>query len=396
MKFIVRAIQPNGALVTLDLDANDAADAKVQVRARGLTALSISGEHRRLLAIKGRAHSFDLVLFSQELLALLQAGINIVEALETLLEKEQRPYPRQILGSVVRHLQHGEPLSKAMERLPETFPPLFIATIRASERTSNLEHGLGRYIAYAEEINRVRDKVVSASIYPVLLIGAGGLVMVFLLGYVVPRFGRIYADLGNNLPFMSRVLMHWGQLVDSHGVIMMIGLVALGFAGYQTLAVPTFRQRALERIWRIPAVGKRLHIYQLARFYRTLGMLLRGGIPVTSALDMVSGLLKTAYQDKLVGALANVREGQALSVAFERHHLTTPVALRMLRVGERGGNMGDMMDRIADFYDTEFSRWIEGFTRLFEPLLMAVIGLVIGIVVVLMYMPIFELAGSLR
>ncbi|HSQ03839.1 MAG TPA: type II secretion system F family protein, partial [Burkholderiales bacterium] len=152
----------------------------------------------------------------------------------------------------------------------------------------------------------------------------------------------------------------------------------------------------MHRLWQIPAAGARMRIYQLARFYRTLGMLLRGGTPVGQALRMVSDLLQPALRVHLDGAARNISEGRSISYAMESHQLTTPVALRMLRVGERTGQMGDMMERIAGFYDEEMARWVDWFTRLFEPLLMAFIGLVIGFIVVLMYLPIFELAGSLQ
>jgi len=147
---------------------------------------------------------------------------------------------------------------------------------------------------------------------------------------------------------------------------------------------------------RFPAIGERVRIYQLTRFYRTMGMLLSGGTPIAQAIGMVSGLLDHDLRQRLEGALKRVREGKPISASLDAQSLTTPVALRMLRVGERTGQMGDMMERIADFHEEELSRWVERFTRMFEPLLMAVIGIVIGGIVLLMYFPIFELAGSLR
>jgi general secretion pathway protein F len=147
---------------------------------------------------------------------------------------------------------------------------------------------------------------------------------------------------------------------------------------------------------RIPAIGERVRIYQLTRFYRTVGMLLMGGTPAPQALAMVSGLLDQELRVRLDAALRRIREGQAMSVSLDGQGLTTPVALRMLRVGERTGMMGEMMERSAAFHEEELQRWVERFTRTFEPLLMAVIGVIIGGIVLLMYFPIFELAGSIR
>jgi general secretion pathway protein F len=150
------------------------------------------------------------------------------------------------------------------------------------------------------------------------------------------------------------------------------------------------------RVWRLPGVGEKLRVFQLTRFYRTVGMLLSGGIPVVSALAMAEGLLHPELRVRLANAAKDIREGKPTSQAMESAGLTTPVALRMLRVGERSGRMGEMMEAIAAFHDEELERAVDWFTRLVEPLLMALIGLTIGVIVVLLYMPIFELAGSLE
>jgi len=160
--------------------------------------------------------------------------------------------------------------------------------------------------------------------------------------------------------------------------------------------LPEVRRWIGTRLWSIPAIGERMRLYQLARFYRTLGMLLRGGTPVVTALDMAAGLLSPALRGSLALAAQSIREGRAISDAMSANNLTTPVGLRMLRVGERSGRMDEMMERVAAFYDDEISRWVDWFTKLFEPLLMAVIGVVIGAIVVLMYLPVFELAGSIQ
>jgi general secretion pathway protein F len=214
--------------------------------------------------------------------------------------------------------------------------------------------------------------------------------------YVVPRFSKVYEDIGSELPFFSRLLMQWGQLLEAHRTLA-LAVMAGGAAGVIYLVTrPGFRQWVMRALWRIPAVGERIRVYQLARFYRTLGMLLRGGIPIVTALEMVSGLLDDALRVQLAKASDCIREGLPISFAMETYGLTTPVALRLLRVGEHTGGMGEMTERIANFYDEEMARWVDWFTRLFEPLLMAFIGLVIGGIVILMYFPIFELAGSIQ
>ena len=160
--------------------------------------------------------------------------------------------------------------------------------------------------------------------------------------------------------------------------------------------MPEVRAVISGAVWRLPALGERMKVYQLARFYRTIGMLIKGGMPLVSSLEMGAELLHPALRARLASASRAISEGRSVSQSMEANGLTTPVALRMLGVGEQSGNMGEMMDRIAAFHDEEISRWVDWFTRMFEPVLMAIIGLVIGAIVVLMYMPIFELAGSLR
>jgi general secretion pathway protein F len=213
---------------------------------------------------------------------------------------------------------------------------------------------------------------------------------------VVPRFSGIYEDLGSELPFASRMLMKWGQLLQAHGLVIFVLLALIAAAGGYILAQPATRATLGRQVAKIPAFGRQLRIYQLARLYRTVGMLLRGGTPAVSAFDMSAGLLSAALRPDLAAATVAVREGRSIANSLQQHGLTTAVAARMLRVGERSGNMGEMMERIAAFYDDELGRWVQFMTRLIEPVLMTIIGLIIGVIVVLMYFPIFELAGSIR
>lgn len=399
-RFHVRALDPSGAPVALDLQAADHDDAERQAAARGLLVVSArvdrpAGARPMRLRLRGaRARRFPLVLFSQEIRSLLAAGLHLVEAIETLAENDESGDMRRVLAPLLAGLREGKPLSTMLEAQPQAFPPLYVATIRASERTGAMVESLGRYIDYAERMDAVRKKLIAASIYPVLLMGAGLLVTLFLLGYVVPKFSHIYADSGRDLPWLSTLLLSWGQAVERHGLV--VAAVVLATIGAAVILVRGSGAHVSALAWRLPAIGRRLLVYELARFYRTLGMLLSGGTPIVPALDMAAALLHPALRPRLAAAREAIRRGTAISQAMSTNGLTTPVAVRLLHVGERSGEMASMMDRIAEFYDEALARWVEWFTRLFEPLLMAAIGLVIGTIVVLMYMPIFELAGSLQ
>jgi len=259
-----------------------------------------------------------------------------------------------------------------------------------------MPESLKRYIAYQSQVEQVKKKVISASIYPAMLITVGGLVVLFLIGYVVPKFAHIYEDMGNELPFLSQLLLALGSFIENHGATLLTGVAVFVGSSAYLLSLKAVRSRLMELVWRIPAIGERMRIYQLSRFYRSLGMLLIAGIPIINALKMVTGLLAPALRVRMLAASEQIRQGQAISAAMELNELSTPVALRMLRVGERSGMMGEMMERISSFYDEETARWIDWFTKLFEPLLMLVIGFVIGFVVLMLYMPIFDLAGSIQ
>ncbi|MEQ1600469.1 MAG: type II secretion system F family protein [Methylophilaceae bacterium] len=381
---------------SLRLDAINEQMALNHAKSLGYTVFSAKAVADSRFKWLARRERFPLMLFSQEMLALLEAGLNLMEALEALAEKEQRPEIRQTLQGLLRLLSEGQPLSAAMESFPRAFPPLYVAALRASEKTGGMPESLKRYIAYQSQVDQVKKKVISASIYPSMLLIVGGLVVLFLIGYVVPKFAHIYDDMGGDLPFLSQLLLALGGFIESHGVALLIGAAVFMSSFIFLLSLKTVRANLLELIWRIPAVGERMRIYQLSRFYRSLGMLLIAGIPILNAMKMVSGLLAPAMRIRLQAASEQVRQGQTISAAMELNALSTPVALRMLRVGERSGMMGEMMERIASFYDEETARWIDWFTKLFEPLLMLAIGCVIGLVVLMLYMPIFDLAGSIQ
>jgi general secretion pathway protein F len=394
MQFAVRTLAPDMRVASVLVDAPDEADARRQVEARGLYVSAIEPAHAPLLR-RQRGGKLSLVLFSQELLALLTAGLGIVEGLEALLEKEASPATRGVLERLLAGLREGKRLSTVMAAQPALFPPLYVGIVRAAEGTSDLPRALERYIEYQQRIDTVRAKVVSASIYPAILLLVGGGVSIFLMSYVVPRFAEVYQGAGRSLPWMSRLMLDWGQFAGRHA-----GALLLGFAATVALAAwairRTLRQGGAARLLaKLPGIGERARIYELSRLYLTLGMLNEGGITLVNAIDTVQGMVSPGIAGGLKAARAAIEAGRPMSDAFEANGLTTPISLRMLRVGERTGAMGTMLTRSAAFYDGEIGRWIDRFTRTFEPLLMAAIGLIVGAIVVLLYMPIFDLAGDM-
>jgi general secretion pathway protein F len=393
MEFRAKALSADNAVTTVPLQASDESDARRQLAERGLRviALSSSRSWRR-----DRSARIPLVNFTQELTALLDAGLSLTESIDTLSEKEADAGICRTLTQIRNRLFEGQTLSACLSELPDSFPPLYVATVRASERSGDIREALVRYVAYQQQVDILKKSLINASIYPAVLTIAGILVTVFLMSYVVPRFSGIYEDLGSELPFASRMLMQWGKLLQAHGMATLLIFAASSALAAYIISRPATRAAVGRRVAAIPAFGTQLRVYQLARLYRTVGMLLRGGTPAVTALEMSAGLLSTAMRPNLSRATRAIRDGKSMADSLQEHGLTTQVAARMLRVGERSGNMGEMMERIAAFYDEELGRWVQFMTRLIEPTLMTLIGLIIGVIVVLMYFPIFELAGSIR
>ncbi|MEQ1805945.1 MAG: type II secretion system F family protein [Burkholderiaceae bacterium] len=394
--FSIKALQGAGAIVQLRVEASDAQQALLNAAAQGLAVISIKPRFPLAARFGGKRAGFALELFIQELVSLLAAGLSLVESVDLLADKEAGRAAATVLGAVRADLHRGMNFSDALERQGATFPPLFVASVRAAERTGDIREAMARFLDYRQQIDRVRRKVVSASIYPLTLMAVGALVSAFMLFYVVPKFSRIYEEIGSQLPFLTRALVGWGQLLEDHALAVLLALLLLLGAAALLLTRPAVHAWIGPRLWRVPAIGERLRTYELGRFYRTLAMLLKSGIALPSALDMAGTLLSPLLRQALARAAREIREGQAISRAFETQRLTTQVSKRLLVVGEQTGRMPDMVERIALFHEDELARWVEWFTRLFEPALMVLVGALVGLIVVLLYLPIFELAENVK
>ncbi len=398
MNYRIDALDGSGQFVTIELPASTPEDAARIGAERGLQVLKVSAASAAWQSLLrfNFTPKFPLQLFNQELLTLFDAGLLVVEALDVLIEKESRMEVRDVLRSVLGSLREGASLSDALMPHRHAFPLLYVETIRSGERSGNLQQALRRYIGYQAQIDQFRKKILTASVYPLLLIAVGGLVVLFLIAYVIPKFSLILNETGRDLSLASRLLLNVGETIDRHGAAFGAGFAAVVAALVFGLTRPEFRAWLREGSWNVPMLGERMRVYQLSRFYRALAMLLNAGIPLMSALGQVGGMLDSRMKKKLATARHAIASGQLLSHALEESELSTIIASRLLRVGERSGQMGDMLERVAEFHEDELNRWIDWASRLFEPLLMVFIGVIIGAVIVLMYMPIFELAGSVQ
>ena len=386
-----------GRAVTQDvtIEASNETEAIRIAAKNGWQVLSIDRVQESKLESRASKGQFPLLQFSQELLALLEAGLNLNEAITTLHNKEARGTVKTTLAAMLLALQHGKSFSDTLAEFPIIFPDIYVASMRAAERSGNLPEALARFVNYQLQFDVIKTKLVSAAIYPVMLLVVGSLVTLFLLGYVVPKFSVVYESSGRDIPWLSQMLLGFGKAIAEHGSVFLISLAAIVASIIYAFADPAIRARLLEMVLSLPVLSQRAQEFRLARFYRALSLLLHAGIPLTKGLQMVGPMLLQSQQQQLALARRAVEEGQSFSHALEQYQLATPVAQSLLKVGENTGRLSDMLERSAKFHDEEFARWVDWASRMLEPLLMTIIGVVIGGVVVLMYMPIFELAGSL-
>lgn len=327
---------------------------------------------------------------------LLDAGIPLYESLMTLREKEESTAVAEVLATLTQALSQGKTLAQAMRLQPEAFSALLIASIEASSRTGQTSQALRQHAAYLAWLGGLRDKLVSAAIYPAILIGASFLVITFLTVFVVPRFADIYEGMGGELPWLSGLLLRAGKAVGAHPWLVLAALVGLVAAGVAAWRAPAVRAAVSARLWQMPVVGPRLRLIELATLYRTLGLLLQAGVAVVPALEASLDLVGPSLRGLMRQATRRVKEGTRLSDALHQNQLTTPVSLRMMRVGEQTGELGPMLERAATFYDEELARFTDWVGKVVSPVLMLVMGVLIGGIVVLMYLPIFQVAEQIQ
>ncbi|MEM5314577.1 type II secretion system F family protein [Paraburkholderia sp. JHI869] len=400
MKYVLRVFDTNGSVQTLRIDSDSPTTASALARARGLRVVSVradGGRQRRRanrLGIPGAR--FNVELFARELAALLDAGVGVVDALRTLGGNERRETSAQVYRDLLRQLEEGQSLSAALEHASHIFPLVLVACVKASEQTGGLADSLTRYSRNSATLHELRARVVSAAIYPTVLLIVGAAVVLFLLGFVVPRFASLLEHSGRELPLLSRILMAWGGMVHAHGSGLSLGLAVMAVATGFALRRPFVRIWIADRMLALPGIGQHFRVFRQSQFYRTTAMLVDGGIPAVKAFDLAQGLVGRADQAALASALQQVRNGAKVSDAFQQAGLANAIAYRLLTVAEKTGGLGPVLDRIAAFQEAQVSRTIDLISRLIEPAMMIFIGVVIGGIVVLMYMPIFEIASSIQ
>ncbi len=395
--YIVQVLDAPGSVSSRRLQVADAQSVAAALGVAPTQVLSVDAAEPVETRTGLRSSSkFPLRLFSHELAVLLDAGIPLVEALHTLREKENSDAVAATLDQLIVALQQGQSLSTALGEQAQAFDAVFVAAVAASERSGQIAIALrehARYLQWAEEL---RGRLVGATIYPALLLLVGSGVVIFLLLYVLPRFAGVLDGLGKDLPLASVWLIAFGRITGQHPFATLLAAALLASLPVLLWRTPRLRERLVDWSWHAPLLGARLRVLALTRLYRTLGMLLGAGVPLLHSLQLAQDVVAAPWRAALRAAASDVEEGRRLSEALDAQALATPVALRMVRVGERSGELSAMLARAASFHDEEIAQLIDFVTRAINPLLMLVMGVVIGGIVVLMYLPIFQLVEQVQ
>lgn len=394
MQYHVRWFDAAAAAVREETAEADSPHALSQrLEQAGHVVLSVQ---RKRAAVARRRADLDVAWWCRELRTLLHAGMTVVEALETLHAQPLGRARAEVHAALVGYLRQGRALSAAMQAVG-VFPGVLIAGVKASERTSALDQALEDYLRYDEMLARLRKQVVSAAIYPALVVGLGCIISLFLLLFVIPRFARMYSDLHGPVSLTTRMLVAASRLLAEHGALvvvliaaLMIGAVAAWRSGLITQGVAWLADE-------MPALRRRIDEFRLAKLYQSLALMFRGGYALDDALGHCAALGLGQRLSISVGtAQRALARGQRVSAAFAEAGLTDTVTQRLLAVGERTGNFDRVLQTVADRHAANFTTFIERTTRVVEPLLLLLVALVVGGIVVAMYMPVFDIASSVR
>jgi len=400
--FTCKLGSPDGAILQRELEAVDEAQLRAGLEAQGYHVFTLqrSGLKLSFNFLKprgGRIDNRELLAFNQELVVLLKSGMPIVPVLDAILEHRLKAGGTfaQVLGQVREDVKGGAALSTALERHGKLFPPLYLASVRAGERTGEVPQTIRRYILFLKRSEELRKKLISALIYPSILVVVAVLAIMLLLIYVVPTFSHVYADSGSQLPLLTRLLISFTNTLQSTVVVWLPGMVAAVVALRSWSRSDGGRQRIDRWKLALPVLGDLFFGYSVSVFSRTLATLLGSGIPIVESLRMSLGTLNNRVLEQgMAVAIHQVEEGGRLSVALEQQQLMPPLALRMLGVGEATGAMEEMLSDVAEHLEAQVEERLQLLTTAIEPAVMLIMGLVIGIIIVAMYLPIFKLAGT--
>lgn len=337
----------------------------------------------------------EFLVFNQELLALVKAGLPVLRVWDLLIERSNHTGFQQSLRTVRQDIRGGASASEALAKHPAHFSELYIATIKAGEQSGNLAEVLQRFIAYLKLMIGLRQKVSKALAYPAFLVVVGIAVIGFLLTYVVPTFVSVYAETSKSLPPATQLLLDVVTGCKTYLMPGFAGLVILGLAGRAYYATSAGRLVADRLLLSVPILGPIFVKHYTVQLTRTLATILAGGTPLVEALSIARGAISNRYVSVgVAGTVAEIREGTTLAAALDRPKVFPKLAVEMLSVGEETGSLPTMLHDVAEFYEGDLDLRLTQLTTWIEPVLLLIMGVLVGAIVIVMYLPVFQMAGA--
>jgi type IV pilus assembly protein PilC len=386
----------SGNLVSGTLVADNERLVLDRLREMGYTPLEVGKERKGLnLEINVRAPKVklkELSVFSRQFATMVNSGLPILRGLAILAEQTDSKELARVLDAVRNDVEQGASLSAAMQKHPKVFNDLYIAMIRSGETGGVLDDVLLRLASLLEREVHLRQKIKSAMTYPIAVVALVILIMSAMLLFVVPQFKNIYSQLGGTLPLPTRVLLGMSDAMKKYWYIVILAAILGRFLFRRYKKTPQGREMVDTLKLKVPVFGSLFHKTALSRFSSTLGMLLRSGVPILQALDIVTDTVNNRVIAKAVADVqSSVREGESIAKPLSKHAIFPPMVVQMLAVGEETGQIDTMLDKVATFYDQEVEASVDALTSLIEPLLIAIIGGCVGAAVIALYMPMFNI-----
>lgn len=391
-EFLWRAAHADGQAAEGRTEAAAEADVLRQLRERGLTPIRVqpAGQAEgaalagpRPRAARGPVKPADVLSLTSELAIMLRAGLALDAALRVLIDMSHKPSVRAMLEKVLEDVKGGAPFSRALAAHQAHFGDFYINMIRSGEISGQMPQVLDRLAGHMQRLRALRESVVSATLYPAILLGVAVLSLVGMLGFVVPQFEKLFKDMGDALPMPTRVVMLLGQGFRHYGLALGLGAAALGWLAWRWLRTPAGRQWWQARLIALPVLGPIVRKYQLTLFARSLGTLLDNGVPLLAALHIsVETVTHQALRQALAKMAPLVKEGSRIVPAMRATGVFEPLAINLMRVGEETGRVGAMMNELAAILDRDVETGIKRGLTLLEPALILVLGLLIAAIIV--------------
>ena len=391
-EFAWRAAQADGQLLEGRFEAA-AADAVLRhLRERGLTPIKVEDAAAADVAVPGRGNRralrgpvtrADVLALTSELSIMLRAGLALDNALRVLIEMSAKPSVRQLLETILEDVKGGVPFSRALAKRGDLFGDFYINLVRSGEASGQMSQVLERLVAHMERLRALRESVVSATLYPAILLVVAALSLIGMLGFVVPQFEKLFTDMGDALPLPTRFVMMLGHGFQRWGLVIGLVAVLLGRLLWRWLRTPPGRAWWQNRALRLPIVGPLLYKYELTLFARSLGTLLGNGVPLLTGLHIATETVGNAGLRAALGKMAPlVKDGARMVRAMTATQVFEPLAINLIRVGEETGRIGPMRPELADVLNREVETGIKRALTLLEPILILVLGVLIAAIIV--------------